>query len=113
MDRLWEVDGVWCLQQVIITSLQHFLVTPAHETCERLSPYYCVYSKISLDLRIALRKAFFWIPDVQRGIVPAIISCYIVPEVGICKAKSLVLTGRKVSADEAKELGMVNDVVGM
>lgn len=63
------------------------------------------------DLRVALRKAFFWIPDVKRGIVPAIISCYIVPEVGICKAKDLMLTGRKVTADEAKELGVVNVVV--
>jgi len=42
--------------------------------------------------------------------VPAIISCYIVKEVGISTAKDLMLTGRKVSADEALKMGLVNMV---
>jgi len=63
------------------------------------------------DLRVALRKSFFWVPDVKRGIVPAIISCYIVKEIGICKAKDLMLTGRKITADEALQMGLVNCVV--
>jgi len=63
------------------------------------------------DIRIALRSSFFWFPDVKRGIVPAIISCYIVPEIGPLRAKDLMLTARKISADEAYQLGMLTAVV--
>jgi len=63
------------------------------------------------DIRIALRKSFFWFPDVQRGIVPAIISCYIVNEIGPLLAKDLMLTARKISADEAYKMGMLTAVV--
>eukprot|EP00026_Physarum_polycephalum_P014303 Phypoly_transcript_14801.p1 GENE.Phypoly_transcript_14801~~Phypoly_transcript_14801.p1 ORF type:complete len:280 (-),score=51.13 Phypoly_transcript_14801:131-931(-) len=63
------------------------------------------------DIRIALRKSFFWFPDVKRGIVPAIISCYIVHEIGPLKAKDLMLTARRISADEAYQMGMLTAVV--
>lgn len=63
------------------------------------------------DLRIATRKSYFWIPDVKRGIVPAIISCYIVREIGPLLAKDLMLGARKISADEAYKLGILTAVV--
>lgn len=63
------------------------------------------------DIRVATRKSFFWLPDVKRGIVPAIISCYIVPEIGPLKARDLMLTARRITADEAYKLGMLTAVV--
>ncbi|ORX60634.1 enoyl-CoA hydratase/carnithine racemase [Hesseltinella vesiculosa] len=53
------------------------------------------------DIRVAVDDGFFALTEVKRGIVPAIISQYIVPEVGKQKAREYMLTGRKVSVAEA------------
>lgn len=53
------------------------------------------------DIRVATKDVFFALTEVKRGIIPAIISQYIVPEVGPQKAKEYMLTGRKVHMDEA------------
>jgi methylglutaconyl-CoA hydratase len=45
------------------------------------------------DLRISLESANFSFPEVKRGIVPALISAYIVPQMGLFKAKQYMLTG--------------------
>ncbi|KAG1445849.1 hypothetical protein G6F56_009765 [Rhizopus delemar] len=52
------------------------------------------------DIRIAHQNAYFALSEVKRGLVPAIISQYIVPELGPHKAKEYMLTGRRVSASE-------------
>ncbi|KAI8069596.1 enoyl-CoA hydratase/isomerase [Gongronella butleri] len=53
------------------------------------------------DIRVAVDDAFFALTEVKRGLIPAIISQYIVPEVGAHKAREYMLTGRKVSAAES------------
>lgn len=53
------------------------------------------------DIRIAVQDAYFALTEVKRGIIPAIISQYIVPEVGSQKAREYMLTGRRVPAQEA------------
>ncbi|CAG8785455.1 16465_t:CDS:1, partial [Racocetra persica] len=45
------------------------------------------------DIRITLKDAYFSFPEVKRGVVPAIISRYVVPEIGLFKAKQYMLTG--------------------
>ncbi|CAO3659168.1 unnamed protein product [Rhizopus stolonifer] len=52
------------------------------------------------DIRIAHQNAYFALSEVKRGLVPAIISQYIVPELGPHKAKEYMLTGMRVSASE-------------
>ncbi|CAG8821722.1 2927_t:CDS:1, partial [Cetraspora pellucida] len=52
------------------------------------------------DIRITLKEAYFSFPEVKRGIVPAIISRYVVPEIGLFKAKQYMLTGEKISAEQ-------------
>lgn len=54
------------------------------------------------DIRVAHKDAYFALTEVKRGILPAIISQYIVPELGSQKAKEYMLTGRKVSMEEVK-----------
>ncbi|CAG8675097.1 ClpP/crotonase-like domain-containing protein [Gigaspora rosea] len=52
------------------------------------------------DIRIALKEAYFSFPEIKIGVVPAIISRYIVPEIGLFKAKQYMLTGEKISAEQ-------------
>ncbi|KAI8891322.1 ClpP/crotonase [Backusella circina FSU 941] len=53
------------------------------------------------DIRVVHHEAYIALTEVKRGIIPAIISQYIVPEMGIRKAREYMLTGRRVSAAEA------------
>ncbi|KAI9470580.1 MAG: ClpP/crotonase-like domain-containing protein [Benjaminiella poitrasii] len=53
------------------------------------------------DIRVAYQDAYFALTEVKRGIIPAIISQYIVPELGSQRAREYMLTGRKVSMKEA------------
>ncbi|CEP15719.1 hypothetical protein [Parasitella parasitica] len=54
------------------------------------------------DIRVVQQDAYFALTEVKRGIIPAIISQYIVPELGAQKTKEYMLTGRRVSATEAQ-----------
>lgn len=64
------------------------------------------------DLRIASEEARLSIPFVQFGIIPEFGSTYFLPRlVGIAKACELAFTGRFIEAKEAKEIGLVNEVV--
>lgn len=53
------------------------------------------------DIRVAVQDAYFALTEVKRGIIPAIISQYIVPEIGSQRAREYMLTGRRVPAPEA------------
>ncbi|ELR17110.1 enoylCoA hydratase/isomerase, putative [Acanthamoeba castellanii str. Neff] len=63
------------------------------------------------DIRVATKDAWFWFAEVKRGLVPAIISAYIVPQIGAFRAKEYMLTGKKMSAQKAYELGFVSALV--
>ena len=62
------------------------------------------------DIRVATEGAWFSFAEVKRGIVPAIISAYVVPELGPFHSRKLFLTGEKVTAQKAKDLGFLSDV---
>jgi enoyl-CoA hydratase/carnithine racemase len=66
---------------------------------------------MSCDLVIASDTAIFGYPEVNRGLVAAMVMVSLSRIVGRRQALDLLLTGRQVSAQEAKELGMVNRVV--
>ncbi|OAD75089.1 hypothetical protein PHYBLDRAFT_167409 [Phycomyces blakesleeanus NRRL 1555(-)] len=59
------------------------------------------------DIRIATNTAYFALTEVKRGIVPAIISQYLVPELGSLRAREYMLTGRQISTTEAHFLSAV------
>lgn len=64
------------------------------------------------DFRIASERAVFGLPEVGLGVM----ACYGGPQrlprlVGSGMAKEMLYTGRKISAQEAKEIGLVNRVV--
>jgi 2-(1,2-epoxy-1,2-dihydrophenyl)acetyl-CoA isomerase len=68
---------------------------------------------LSADFILATPRAFFMQAFGRIGLVPDWGGFYVLPRmVGLQKAKELVFTARRVYAEEAKELGMVYDIVG-
>ena len=64
------------------------------------------------DIRIANEKASFAMPEVTLGIVPGFNGTQRLPRaIGVCQAKELLFTGRRIKADEALALGAINRVV--
>jgi enoyl-CoA hydratase/carnithine racemase len=64
------------------------------------------------DLRIAAAGAKLGLTFVRLGILPGLGSTHLLPRlVGPARARELVLTGRKISAEEAAAMGLVNEVV--
>jgi len=63
------------------------------------------------DFTLATQEAKFGYTEVRIGFVPAIVSNFLVRQVGEKHARDLLLTGRIFAADEALRLGLVNEIV--
>jgi methylglutaconyl-CoA hydratase len=64
------------------------------------------------DFTIASTEAKFGYTEVRIGFIPAIVSAFLLRQVGEKQARDLLLTGRIIDADEAHRLGLANEVVG-
>lgn len=66
----------------------------------------------STDIRIASERSSFGLSEAQRGLVPGGGSMVRLPrQIPYCKAMEILLTGDRVSAEEAHRIGFVNEVV--
>jgi enoyl-CoA hydratase len=66
---------------------------------------------IACDFIIASDKAVFGQPEVGLGIIPGFgATIRLAKFVGLPMAKELIFSGRRIKADEAKQLGLVNHV---
>src|SRR5947209_12116232 len=63
------------------------------------------------DFTLATADAKFGYTEVRIGFVPAIVSTFLLRQVGEKQARDLLLTGRIFTADEALRLGLVNEIV--
>ena len=63
------------------------------------------------DIVIAEKETKFAFTEVRLGLTPATISPFVVQKIGHTAAKELMLTGRRFTADEAKDFRLVNVVV--
>ncbi|HEY0201155.1 MAG TPA: enoyl-CoA hydratase/isomerase family protein [Burkholderiaceae bacterium] len=67
---------------------------------------------LAADFIVATRRAKFCAVFGRIGLVPDLGALHLLPRiVGLQKAKELVFTARTVEAEEAKQLGMVYDIV--
>ena len=67
---------------------------------------------IACDIRIAAENASFGFPEVGLGILPGMGGTQRLPRlIGPALAKELIFTGRRIRAEKARELGLVNRVV--
>jgi len=62
------------------------------------------------DFTLAVPDAKFGYTETRIGFVPAIVSTFLLRQIGEKHARDLLLTGRIITADEAYRLGMVNEV---
>jgi methylglutaconyl-CoA hydratase len=63
------------------------------------------------DIAVASKGAKFGLSEVKIGLVPAAISPYVIRRIGESKAREYFLTGKRISARKALEIGLLNEVV--
>ena len=63
------------------------------------------------DIAVAAEEANFGLSEVKIGLVPAAISPYVIRKIGESKAREYFLTGKRIPARKAQEIGLVNIVV--
>src|SRR6266852_646379 len=63
------------------------------------------------DFTLATPEAKFGYTEVKIGFLPAIVSVFLTRQIGQKRSRDLLLTGRIIDAAEAKEFGMVTEVV--
>src|ERR1700751_563982 len=63
------------------------------------------------DFTLAVPEAKFGYTEVRIGFVPAIVSTFLLRQVGEKQARDLLLTGRIFEAEEAARMGLVSEIV--
>ncbi len=63
------------------------------------------------DMAVALRTAVFSLSEVRLGIVPAVISPYVLEKIGNGHARRYGLTAERFDADEALRIGLISERV--
>jgi enoyl-CoA hydratase len=67
---------------------------------------------LACDVRLASENAILGLPEVSLSVIPGFGGTQRLPRlVGAGRAKELILTGRKIGAQEAERFGLVNRVV--
>ncbi|MDH5750398.1 MAG: enoyl-CoA hydratase-related protein [Rhodospirillales bacterium] len=63
------------------------------------------------DLAVAAEDSYFALPEVKIGIIPGVISPYILAAIGQRRGRRYFITGERFSAAEAHRIGLVHQVV--
>ena len=64
------------------------------------------------DFTLAVPEAKFGYTEVRIGFVPAIVSTFLLRQIGEKQARDLLLTGRIFDSEEAHRLGLINEIIG-
>ncbi|MCA9979087.1 MAG: enoyl-CoA hydratase/isomerase family protein, partial [Anaerolineales bacterium] len=63
------------------------------------------------DIAIAVTRAKFTFSEARLGIVPAVISPFVLAKIGVGNGRELFLTGERFDAQRAQQIGLVHHVV--
>ena len=63
------------------------------------------------DIVVATADASFGFTEVRLGILPAVISTFVLPKIGESHARALFATGQRLDARRAHQIGLVHEVV--
>ena len=63
------------------------------------------------DIVVATESTIFGFTETKLGILPAMISPFVLPKIGVSAARELFLTGMRFTAHRAKAIGLVHAVV--
>jgi methylglutaconyl-CoA hydratase len=62
------------------------------------------------DIALAADSAQLGFGEVKLGLLPAVIAQYVVPKIGVSHARALFVSGERISAERAFEIGLVHGV---
>jgi methylglutaconyl-CoA hydratase len=62
------------------------------------------------DVVVAAAGATFALPEVRLGLVPAVITPFVLEKIGASRAREVMLTGRRLDSAEAQAAGLVHHV---
>lgn len=62
------------------------------------------------DITLACDNAFFALPETGLGVIPAQIAPFVAMRIGVDHTKRLALTGEKLNAQQAHDMGLVHKV---
>lgn len=62
------------------------------------------------DVAIAAQDAYFAFGEVRLGLVPAVIAPYVTRKIGYGACRALFVTGRRISAQDARNIGLISEV---
>src|SRR5579871_4885385 len=65
------------------------------------------------DIVVGADDAVFGFTEVKLGIIPAVISPFVLAKIGASHARALFVTGERFDAARAKAIGLVHEVVGL
>jgi methylglutaconyl-CoA hydratase len=63
------------------------------------------------DVAVGTEEAKFCLPEVRLGLVPAVVSPYLVEAIGWRHARRYMLSGEMISSERARDIGLLHDVV--
>jgi methylglutaconyl-CoA hydratase len=63
------------------------------------------------DFTLAVPEAKFGYTEVKIGFLPSLVSVFLIRQIGEKRTRDLLLTGRIIEAAEAKEMGLINEIV--
>jgi methylglutaconyl-CoA hydratase len=63
------------------------------------------------DYTLAAPDAKFGYTEVRIGFIPALVSVFLIRQIGEKRARDLLLSGRLLAAEEARQMGLVTEVV--
>lgn len=63
------------------------------------------------DIAIVAQNAKLSFSECRLGIMPAVISCFVLPKIGVAAARRWYLTAQAFGAAEAQSMGLVHDIV--
>ena len=111
-ERQGMTDDAWRDQHVIFEQAAFRLLHCPHPVIAAVEGFAmgggCELAVLS-DFVVASETAVFAVPEVTRGIFPGIGGTQLLPRiVGTPFAKEMIFTGRRVLAEEAKTVGLVN-----
>ena len=65
------------------------------------------------DIVISAGDAVYGFTEVKLGIIPAVISPFVLDKIGASQARALFLTGERFGAERAREIGLIHEVVAV
>ncbi len=63
------------------------------------------------DMAVAVKDAMFCLSEVRLGLVPAVISPFVMEKIGLGHARRYALTAERFDAAEARRIGLISEVV--